>query len=132
MKLALAHWQGRISPVFDVADRLVLITIEAGRDVRRENLRLHAREAFARSRKLAELGVDVLLCGAVSLTLEKALIGAGIRVIGFLGGEMEPILQAFLEGRLRDGRERPGVDDGRRAAPETRGQTAGAPPGERR
>ena len=104
MKIAIAHWQGRVSPVFDVADRLFLITIEDSREVHRESLRLASRDPFERARKLAERGVDVLLCGAVSSALEKALTAAGIRVLGFLGGELESIVTAFLDGQLNDGR----------------------------
>jgi predicted Fe-Mo cluster-binding NifX family protein len=104
MKIAIAHWQSRVSPVFDVADRLFLITIADGRELRRESLRLATQDPFERARKLTEQGVDVLLCGAVSSALEKALAAAGIRVVGFLGGEVEGIVGAFLEGRLNDGR----------------------------
>lgn len=106
MKVAVAHWQGRVSPVFDVADRLVLLEVQDGREIHRENLRLASRESFERTRELVELGVNVLLCGAISLTLEKALIAAGIRVVGFLGGEFENFIHVFLEGKLDDGRVR--------------------------
>jgi predicted Fe-Mo cluster-binding NifX family protein len=104
MKVAIAHWQDRISPVFDVADRLFLLDVEDGREVRRESLRLASRNPLNRAKELSELGVDVVLCGAVSLTLEEALIGNGIRVIGFLGGELENIIGVFLHGELDDGR----------------------------
>jgi len=104
MKIAIAHWQSRVSPVFDVADRLFLITIENGREVHRESLRLAGQDPFERARKLAEQGVSVLLCGAVSSALEKALTAAGIQVLGFLGGEMESIVAAFIDGHLNDGR----------------------------
>jgi predicted Fe-Mo cluster-binding NifX family protein len=104
MKIAMAHWQGRVSPVFDVADHLLLITVENGREILREERRLSARQPFERAQKLAEAQVDVLLCGAVSRPLEKALVGAGIQVIAFLGGGVEGILAAFLDQRLADGR----------------------------
>jgi len=104
MKAAMAYWQGRISPVFDVADRFFMIDIEDGREVNRESLHLASRDPFRRVKELSELGVEVLLCGAISLTLEKALIRAGIQVIGFLGGEFENVIRAFLEGNLEDGR----------------------------
>jgi predicted Fe-Mo cluster-binding NifX family protein len=104
MKIAIAHWQSRVSPVFDVADRLFLITIEDGREVHRKSLRIAGRDPFERAQTLAARGVDVLLCGAVSSALEKALTAAGIRVLGFLGGELESIVSAFLEGQLNDGR----------------------------
>jgi predicted Fe-Mo cluster-binding NifX family protein len=102
----MAHWQGRVSPVFDVADHLILLDVEAGREVGRESLRLVSRDPFQRVKELSELGVEVLLCGAISLTLEKALIASGIQVIGFLGGEFENVINAFLEGNLDDGRVR--------------------------
>lgn len=114
MKVAMAHWQGRVSPVFDVADRLLLIEVLDGREGHRENLRLASRESFDRAKELVELGVNVLLCGAISLALEKALIGAGIRVIGFLGGEVENLIHVFLEGKLDDGRVRNADRNGKR------------------
>jgi predicted Fe-Mo cluster-binding NifX family protein len=104
MKIAIAHWQNRISPVFDVADRLILIDVEDGREVHRESLRLEGRDPFGRTRALSNLGVDVLLCGAVSRGLEKALVAAGIQVLGFLGGKVESIVSAFIDGQLNDGR----------------------------
>jgi predicted Fe-Mo cluster-binding NifX family protein len=116
MKIAIAHWQSRVSPVFDVADHLFLIAVENGREVHRDSLRLAGRDPFGRARELSELGVDVLLCGAVSLTLEKALIGAGIRVLGFLAGELESVITAFLDGQLGDGRNRSADRSGKRSA----------------
>jgi predicted Fe-Mo cluster-binding NifX family protein len=104
MKIAVAHWSGRISPVFDVADNVILITAENGRETHRESLRLTSQGPFDRARKLSAEEVDVLLCGAVSAALEKALAATGVQVLGFLGGEVEGILAAFLDGRLRDGR----------------------------
>jgi predicted Fe-Mo cluster-binding NifX family protein len=115
MKVAIAHWQDRISPVFDVADRLFLLDVEDGREVRRESLRLASRDAFDRAQELVELEVNVLLCGAISLGLEKALISAGIRVVGFLGGEFENIIHVFLDGKLDDGRVRNTSRNGKQA-----------------
>lgn len=102
----MAHWQDRISPVFDVADHLLLLEVEGRREIDRKSLRLASRSPFERVKELSDLGVNVLLCGAISLSLEKALIGAGIRVVGFLGGELENVIRAFLEGSLGDGRIR--------------------------
>jgi predicted Fe-Mo cluster-binding NifX family protein len=113
MKVAIAHWQHRISPVLDEAERFILIDVEEGREVHRENLRLAGRDPFGRARELSELGVDVLLCGALSLGLEKTLIATGIRVLGFLGGELKTVVAAFLEGTLDDGRHPSSVRKGK-------------------
>jgi predicted Fe-Mo cluster-binding NifX family protein len=105
MKIAISHWHGRIAPVFDVADNLLLIDIEEGRRRGRENVSLSPyRDSFGRARDVSALGVHVLLCGAVSHTLETALIGSGIQVYGFLCGNMDDVLDAFLQNRLSDER----------------------------
>jgi predicted Fe-Mo cluster-binding NifX family protein len=104
MKIAIAHWQDRISPVFDVSDKLCLIHIEDGKEVEREERILASRDPFSRAREVSGLGVDVLICGAVSRVLEMALAGAGVRVAGFICGDLQTVLSAFLCGQLADGR----------------------------
>jgi predicted Fe-Mo cluster-binding NifX family protein len=103
MKIAVAHWQGRISPVFDVSSRLCIIHIEGQREVSRENIALKIHDPFGRAKELAELGTNVLLCGAISHVLEKAILAAGVQVIGFLCGDVDAVIPAFLLG-LKDGR----------------------------
>ncbi len=102
MRIAIAHWQDRISPVFDVSDRLLLIDIEKGRELKREDSMLNCRGPFERAREVYRLGVQVLLCGAVSRPLETALISTGVRVIGFICGGLEDVLHAYINGRLTD------------------------------
>ncbi len=102
MRVAIAHWQDRISPVFDVSDRLLLIDIEDGRELSREDNVLNCSGPFERAREVYRLGVQVLLCGAVSRPLETALISAGVRVIGFICGGLEDVLNAYIKGRLAD------------------------------
>jgi len=103
MRIAIAHWQGRISPVFDVSDRLLLIDIADGRELRREDHALNCRGPFERAREVYRLGAKVLLCGAVSRPLETALVSAGVRVVGFICGGLEDVLKAYIKkGRLAD------------------------------
>ena len=104
MKIAIAHWQDRVSPVFDVSDRLCLIDIEGQREVSRENVALRIHDPFGRAREVAGLGANVLLCGAISHVLERTLLAAGVQVIGFLCGNLDAVISAFLQGRHNDGR----------------------------
>jgi predicted Fe-Mo cluster-binding NifX family protein len=103
VKIAIPHWQGRISPVFDVSENLVLIDIEGGREQRRENVILQSRDPFRRAKEVSGLGAKVVLCGAVSHELEHALAGAGVEVVGFVCGDLEAVVTAFLRGELADG-----------------------------
>jgi len=112
MTIALAHWQGRISPVFDVTQQLLIVPGSPFEPCHHRMVALLHEQPQARAREVAGLGVDVLLCGAVSRMLEAALASAGVRVVGFLCGEVQDVLDAFRHNRLHLSRYRmPGYSD---------------------
>lgn len=100
MKLAIPVWQGRISPVFDVAGQLLLVELTDGREAAREERPLEGSTPDQRAKKLAELGVETLICGGISQPLEALLADDGIRVIARICGSVEDVLVAFVAGRL--------------------------------
>jgi len=100
MKIAIPQWQSRVSPVFDVACTFLMIEFADGREQRREISSHPAGESFNRVRLLHELGVQVLICGAVSQPLESALVSAGIQVIPHICGVVDDVLKAFIHGYL--------------------------------
>lgn len=100
MKIAIPQWQGRVSPVFDVAANLLIVEVVEGRETGRQAICPLAVDPLARARHVAQLQVDVLICGAVSWPLEMALSSEGVRVISHICGEVEEVLKAFVEGRL--------------------------------
>jgi len=102
MKVAIPHWNGRVSPVFDVAGRLLLVDVDGGVEQGRQAAALTAGDPLQRARQVTGLGADVLICGAISLPLEAALASAGLRVIPFTCGGVEEVLAAFMGGRLTD------------------------------
>jgi predicted Fe-Mo cluster-binding NifX family protein len=104
MRIAIAHWQGRVSPVFDVSDHLLLIDIVDGGEQSRQDINLSARDPFDRAKEVSGLGVDVLLCGAVSRVLETSLCDAGVLIFGFVCGGIETVITAFLLGQLSNNR----------------------------
>ena len=104
MRIAIAHWTGRVSPVFDVSNRLLLIDIEGGREQSREDTKLTSHNPFERAKELSNLGTEMLLCGAISNLMEVTLSGAGIQVVGFLCGALEEVVGAFFSGQLKDAR----------------------------
>jgi len=100
VKIAVPEWQGRVSPVFDVASKVLLVEIEDNRELQRQEDTLGSKYALARARALRDMGVDVLICGAVSWPLEVALRSVGIKVICNICGPVEAVLAAFRNGRL--------------------------------
>ena len=103
MKVAVPEWEGRISPVFDVAARLFVATVEQGEVQGGASFSLGGEGVYARVRQLSELGVDVLICGAISRPLETALVNAGICVLPQTCGLVHEVLDAYAVGRLSSG-----------------------------
>ena len=100
MKLALAVWNGRISPVFDTSRQLLVIDAEKGKIVSRRDQEIETDDPFQKAARLAEFGVENLVCGAVSRSLAQMIEDRGIEMIPFVAGEVEEIITAFLAGSL--------------------------------
>lgn len=100
MKVALTVWEGRISPVFDVSREALVLTVEGGAVTARVAERLEASLPEQKAARLAELGVETLICGAISGSPYQVLAARGMRVLGFVAGELDEVVAAFLAGRL--------------------------------
>jgi len=108
MKIAIPQWHSRVSPVFDTAGAFVLLELEDGREVRRERNAFPPGDAYTRIKTLRQFGADVLICGAVSGPLKRALIAAGIDVIPFICGEVRDVVEAYLCNGLDERYLQPG------------------------
>jgi predicted Fe-Mo cluster-binding NifX family protein len=102
MKIAIPIWQGRVSPVFDAAGSLLVADIENGQEVRHIEKSLALKNPLSRVNFITQLGVEVLICGAISLQLHNALTSSGVKVISFTCGPVEDVIRAFMNHRLSD------------------------------
>ena len=100
MKVALATWNGRISPVFDVARQILVVEVEDGREVSRHEETLPGADLQSQADRLAALGPQVLICGAISNPMAALLAAKGLEVIPFTAGPVEQVLAAWLVGEL--------------------------------
>jgi len=100
MKIAIPHWRGRVSPVFDVAANVLVAEINGSVERGRQDVSFDAEEPQARAARLAQTGADVLICGAISRPLEMAVSATGVEVIPQICGDVERVLAAFIGGRL--------------------------------
>ena len=99
-RIAIPHWQGRVSPVFDVAERLLVIDVQNGRELHRVQKNLNSRDPLSRARSLARFGTDILICCAISVPLRVSLRSAGVRIVADICGPIEDVIEAFLDGTL--------------------------------
>lgn len=72
-----------------------------GKEVGRKEYVLSPLPTVALARSVVELGVNVLLCAAVSESLLRALEESGVRVRPHLCGEVEAVLHAFCCRQLQ-------------------------------
>lgn len=101
MKIAIPHWQGRVSPVFDVARNVLLVENVDGVERSRQEVLFDSSGVVPlRVRRLVQTGAEVLICGAISRPLEMAVRAEGIEVIPQTCGQVDCVLDAFLRGQL--------------------------------
>ena len=103
MKTAFPYWGNRIAPVFDIARQIRLVEAVSGRIAAETEEVLTDDLAVQKVIRLAELGVDTLVCGAISRPLHAMVTAYGIQVIPFVAGDLSEVIQAWLCGGLEDG-----------------------------
>ena len=100
MKTALSIYNGRLAPVFDVSRHLLLLEWQEGRVVSRTEIRAE-EPALPMLAELKRMGIDQLICGAISGPMQHAALAMGLEVIGFLTGDLEQVIEALIHGRLQ-------------------------------
>ncbi len=98
MKVAVTVWEERISPVFDASRCLLIADIENRCIMQRATVRFDPEMPSNLSRMLGDLGVPVLICGAVSQVPAAILTADGITLIPFITGDVERVLQVYANG----------------------------------
>jgi predicted Fe-Mo cluster-binding NifX family protein len=100
MKTAFAHWNRRIAPVFDTARQVLIVETDSGQLCGRDPQPLPDGPIFSKVLRLVALGVQTLVCGAISRSMQELITAYGIRVVPFVAGDLETVIQAWLRGNL--------------------------------
>jgi predicted Fe-Mo cluster-binding NifX family protein len=100
MKIAIPIYNDSVSSVFDFAHRLSLVEIENGKEVNRSEVALESQLLPQRVGQLKSLGVDALVCGAISRVLANMITASGIQLLPYVTGRVDDVLQAYLNGQL--------------------------------
>lgn len=104
MKIAVSVWEGRVSPVFDTASRLLVL--DAGRTDKdsRFEVFLDEQTCSRKCSRIQALGVEVLICGAISRYFQEILNATGVRVVPWVCGAVCEVVAAYLDGTLSQAR----------------------------
>ena len=127
MKTAIPIWNGRVSPVMDTACRLLITETVDGREISRTIVDIPQANMSHRTGFISGLGVDVLICGAISHQFDRMLNALGIKTNPWFRGDVDEVIAAHLKGVLQnDNFLLPGCGRRRRRQ---RGQRCGRRPG---
>jgi predicted Fe-Mo cluster-binding NifX family protein len=102
MIVAASIFEGRISPLFDVARHILLVEVEKNGELARRQSVIEKTEPVARAKCIVKLGVNVLICGAISRQLEALLASNGVGLIPNTCGPVEDVLGAFIKEQFTE------------------------------
>jgi len=105
MKIAIPEYNERVSPVFDTSQRLLVFQMRnRGLPTLLGSEDWCYLPVVARANRLRQMRIDVLLCGGISGWLARQIEALGIRLMPWVAGNVEQVLDAFVAGRLPDRR----------------------------
>jgi len=102
MKIGIPIWEDKISPVLDTASRFLVIETDGKKEFSRYETYLEVQGVSHRCFRIKGLGVDILICGAVSRRLLEKLMALEVQIIPGISGPPEDVLRAYLRGNIDD------------------------------
>ena len=100
MKIAVPIWDDKVSPVLDTASKLLILETNDQKKFSLKEADLKEIDISRRCFRIRKLGVDLLICGAVSRSFSDLLKASGIDIIPGISGGIEDILEAYFKGTL--------------------------------
>ena len=103
MTIALPLFGSRVSPRFDCAPAMLLVTVADGQITGKETISMEDRNSLARANWLCQRGADVVICGGISCFSLRLLADRDLRVFPWVAGDIDDAIRLFLSGQLRSG-----------------------------
>lgn len=122
MKVAIPRFEESVAPCFEYSATITIFVIENRKVVNQTDFTLRSRDVLDRVRLLRDQGVDTLICGGVQDRFEDLVVASGCRCISWVSGNVDDLVEMFIQGQLVPGREHaPGRNDDT-SAPTRRGK----------
>jgi len=100
MRIAIPLWEGKVSPVFDTATRLLVLDVNKLGEETRFLYYIDENDLTRKCHRIRKLDLDTLICGAISQAFLKMLLASGLDVIQEISGPAEEVLKAYLSGDI--------------------------------
>jgi len=98
--LALPVFEDRVSAIFDNCTQLLLVNFAGGKYISRRKLYMKSNNLPRMLEILKTEGVQVVICGAISRCMQRAVEANGIYVISWISGSVSDVLDAYAKGTL--------------------------------
>ena len=99
-RIAIPVWADHVCTVLDFAQSMLVIDVEGTRERSRQTYSCPTAPPVCLATRLYELGVQVVICGALSYPLMVMFQRYKITVIPYVQGNVDEIFKAFLNGTL--------------------------------
>lgn len=100
MKIAIPFFKNRVSNRIDCSENFLFVTVENGTVKNRKKIRVVKNSPSVLVNILSQLEVDVLICDGITEFYSRQLGDTAIQVIPWISGEVEEVLNQYLEGKL--------------------------------
>ena len=101
-RVAIPVFESRVSPVLDSCQRMVVVDIENGLEIRRQEISFEKMPIHQRIEIIARWGIRKIICAGVSDLMCRYLAGKNIALVSGIAGEIEKIINAHICNRLDD------------------------------
>jgi len=99
--IAIPVFQDRISPLLDEARRFTLFEVSDDTVIQKIVISLDLATCAMRIARLKEMGVTVIVSGAVSGNVSDIIIANGIRHYPWNTGDVNEVMELYMSNRLQ-------------------------------
>ncbi len=101
--VGIVRMDNRVAYRLECADTVVVARKDRKGNIQLEETVLSEKDAIRRVQQIADLGIETVICGAVSGFVFRMFQHHGIRVIGGVIGDARDVLDHYVSGTLRAG-----------------------------
>lgn len=99
--VVIPHFGNRVSPRLDYAEDFKLLTIENHRIQKEESIKIITKSRLERINRIIRLNPNLVICNGLTERCYVELTKSKIRVIPWMQGEVEEVLENYLAGFIR-------------------------------
>ena len=93
MRVGIPKWGDKISPVLDTTSRILVLEVENYSEASRFEIYLDEQDLLRKCYRIRDLGIEIMICGAVSHPFLNLLTASGINMIPGISGQTEDVLE---------------------------------------